>query len=70
MNDLRKKWSAQVWLTPHGKEWEQVQLPDSLIERSETMIKSRSKGAKNVRTIWSLDDKQTVLAVFGVLDRK
>ena len=54
----------------HGKEWEQIQLPDLLIEKLETMIKSMSKRVKNVRTSWSLDDKQTVLAVFGVLDRK
>ena len=70
MNDLRKKWSANIRLTQHGKESEQIQLPDSLIEKLETMIKRRSKRAKNVRTSWSLDDKQTVLAVFGVLDRK
>ena len=70
MNDLRKKWSANIRLTQHGKEWEQIQLPDSLIDKLETMIKSMSKRAKNVRTSWSLDDKQTVLAVFGVLDRK
>ena len=67
---MRKKWSAQVRLTQHGKGWEQIPLPDSLIEKLETMIKSMSKRAKNVRTSWSLDDKQTVLAVFGVLDRK
>ena len=70
MNDLRKKWTAQVRLTQQGKEWEQIQLPDSLIEKLETMIKSKSKRAKDVRTSWSLDDKQTVLAVFGELDRK
>ena len=70
MNDLRKKWTAQVRLTQQGKEWEKIQLPNSLIEKLETMIKSMSKRAKNLRTSWSLDDKQTVLAVFGVLDRK
>ena len=50
INDLRKKWSAQVMLTHHGKGWKQIQLPDSLIEKLETMIKSMSKRAKNVRT--------------------
>ena len=70
MNDLRKKLSAQVRLTQHGKEWEQIQLPDLLIEKLETMIKSMSKRAKNVRTSWILDGKQTMLAVFGVLDCK
>jgi len=70
MNDLRKKWLAQVRLTQHGKDWEQIRLPDSLIEKLETMIKSMSKRAKNVRTSWILDGKQTMLAVFGVLDCK
>ena len=72
MNDLWKKWTAQVRLTQHGKDWGQIRLPDSLIEKLETMIKSMSKIAKNVTTSWSrsLDDKQTVLAGFGVLDRK
>ena len=60
MNDLRKKWTAQVRLTQQGKEWEQIQLADSLIEKLETMIKSMSKRAKNVRTSWSLEDKQTM----------
>jgi len=70
MNDLRKKWTAQVKLTQQGKDREQVQLPDPLTEKSETMIKSKSKRAKNVTTSWSLEDKRTVLAVFRVLNRK
>ena len=70
MNDLRKKWTAQVRLTQQGEKWRQVQLPDSLIEKLETMIKSMSKRAKNVRTSWSLEDRQTVLAAFGMLDHK
>jgi len=70
MNDLRKKWTAQVKLTQQGKDREQVQLPDPLTEKLETMIKSKSKRAKNVTTSWSLEDKRTVLAVFRVLNRK
>jgi len=70
MNDLRKKWTAQVKVTQQGKDREQVQLPEPLIEKLETMIKSKSKRAKNVRTSWSLEDKQIVLAVFLVLNRK
>ena len=70
MNDLRKKWTAQVKLTQQGKDREQVQLPEPVIEKLETMIKGTSKRAKNVRTSWSLEDKQTVLAFFRVLNRK
>jgi hypothetical protein len=70
MINLRKKWTAQVKLTQQGKDREQVQLPDPLIEKLETMIGSKSKRAKNVRTSWSLEDKQSVLAVFRVLNRK
>ena len=53
-----------------GKDLEEVQLPDLLIEKLETMIKNKKKRAKNVRTSWSLEDKRTVLAVFKVLNRK
>jgi hypothetical protein len=70
MTNLRKKWTAEVKLTQHCKDREQVQLPDPLIEKLETMIGSKSKRAKNVRTSWSLEDKRTVLAVFRVLNRK
>ena len=70
MNDLRKKWTAKVRLNQQGNEWKQIVLPDSLIEKLEFMIKRKSKRAKDVRTSWSLDDKQTVLAVFEELDRK
>ena len=57
MNDLRKKWTAQVRLTQQGKEWEQIQLPNSLIEKLETMIKSKSRRAQKVRTMWSIKEK-------------
>ena len=70
MNDLRKKWTAQVRLTQQGKQREDVQVPDPLIENLEALIKSKSKRAKNARTSWCLEDNQTVLAVFGVLNRK
>jgi hypothetical protein len=49
---------------------QKTMLPEPLIEKLETMIKSKSKRAKNVRTSWSLEDKRTVLAVFRVLNRK
>ena len=70
MDDLRKKWTAKVRLDQHGSEWKQIVLPDSLIEKLESMIKSHSKRAKNVRTSWSPDDMQTVLAVFQELNCK
>ena len=70
MKELRKKWTALVKKTQQGKDREEVQLPDPLIEKLETMIKIKSKRAKNVRTSWSLEDKRTVLAVFKVLNRK
>jgi hypothetical protein len=70
MKELRKKWTAHVKKTHQGKDRDEVQLPDPLIEKLETMIKSKSKRAKNVRTSWSLEDKRTVLAVFKVLNRK
>ena len=57
-------------MTQQGKDREQVQLPEPLVEKLETMIKSKSKRAKNVRTSWSLEDKRTVFAVFRVLNRK
>jgi hypothetical protein len=60
MKELRKKWTAHVKKTQQGKDREEVQLPDPLIEKLETMIKSKSKRAKNVRTSWSLEDKRTV----------
>jgi hypothetical protein len=53
-----------------NKDQEEVQLPDPLIEKLETMIKNKKKRAKNVRTSWSLEDKRTVLAIFKVLNRK
>jgi hypothetical protein len=70
MKELRKKWTAHVKKTQQGKDREEVQLPDPLIEKLETMIKNKKKRAKNVRTSWSLEDKRTVLAVFKVLNRK
>ena len=70
MNDLRKKWTAKVRLNQQGNEWKQIVLPDSLIEKLESMIKRKSKRAKDVRTSWSPDDKQTVVAVFEELNRK
>jgi len=70
MKELRKKWTALVKKTQQGKDREEVQLPDPLIEKLETMIKNKKKRAKNVRTSWSLEDKRTVLAVFKVLNRK
>ena len=70
MKELRKKWTARVRLTQQGKEYEDVQLPDSLIEKLETMIKNKSRRAQNVRTSWSVEDKQTVVAVFQVYNRK
>ena len=70
MKKLRKKWTARVRLTQQGKEYEDVQLPDSLIEKLETMIKNKSRRAQNVRTSWSVEDKQTVVAVFQVYNRK
>jgi hypothetical protein len=70
MKELRKKWTAHVKKTQQGKDREEVQLPDPLIEKLETMIKNKSKRAKNVRISWSLEDKRTVLAVFKVLNRK
>ncbi len=70
MKKLRKKWTAHVRKTQQGKDREEVQLPDPLIEKLETMIKNMSKRAKIVRTSWSLEDKRTVLAVFKVLNRK
>ena len=70
MKELRKKWTALVKKTQQGKDREEVQLPDPLIEKLETMIKNKKKRAKNVRTSWSLEDKWTVLAVFKVLNRK
>jgi hypothetical protein len=57
-------------LTHQGKDQEQVQLPEPLIEKLETLIKSKLKRAKNVRTSWSLEDKWTVLAVFRLLNHK
>ena len=36
--------------TQQGKDREEVQLPDPLIEKLETMIKNKKKRAKNVRT--------------------
>ena len=57
-------------LTHQGKDREQVQLPEPLIEKLETMIQKKKKRAKSVRTSWSLEDKRTVLAVFKVLNRK
>jgi hypothetical protein len=70
MKELRKKWTAHVKKTQQGKDREEVQLPDPLIEKLETMIQNKKKRAKNVRTSWSLEDKRTVLAVFKVLNRK
>jgi hypothetical protein len=70
MKELRKKWISQVEKTQQGKDREEVQLPDPLIEKLETMIKSKSQRAKKVRTSWSLEDKRTVLSVFKVLNRK
>ena len=70
MKELRKKWTARVRLTQQGKEYEDVQLPDSLIEKLETMIKNKSRRAQNVRTSWSVEDKQTVVAVLQVYNRK
>ena len=70
MKELRKKWTALVKKTQQGKDREEVQLPDPLIEKLETMIKNMSKRAKIVRTSWSLEDKRTVLAVFKVLNSK
>ena len=70
MKELRKKWTALVKKTQQGKDREEVQLPDPLIEKLETMIQNKKKRAKNVRTSWSLEDKRTVLAVFKVLNRK
>ena len=70
MKDLRKKWTALVKKTQQGKDREEVQLPDPLIEELETMIQKKKKRAKIVRTSWSLEDKRTVLAVFKVLNRK
>jgi hypothetical protein len=70
MKELRKKWTALVKKTQQGKDREEVQLPDPLIEKLETIIKSMSKRAKNARTSWSLEDKRTVLAVFKVLNRQ
>jgi hypothetical protein len=69
MNDLRKKWTAKVRLNQQSSEWKQIVLPDSLIEKLESMMKSKSKRAKDVRTSWSPDDKQTVMAVFEELNR-
>ncbi len=51
--------------TQQGKDREEVQLPDPLIETLETIIQSMLRKAKNVRTSWL-----TVLAVFKVLNRK
>ena len=68
--ERRKKWTARVRLTQQGKEYEDVQLPDSLIEKLETMINNKSRRAQSVRTSWSVEDKQTVVAVFQVHNRK
>ena len=54
----------------YGKGREQVQHPDPLIEKLETMIKSMSKHAKGVATRWSPEDKRTVMAVLRWLNRK
>ena len=70
MKELRKKWTAHVKKTQQGKDLEEVQLPDLLIEKLETMNNSKLKKAQNVRTSWSLEDKRTVLAVFKVLNSK
>jgi hypothetical protein len=56
MNHLWKKWTVHVKKTQQGKHWEQVRLPDPLIEKLETMIKSKSQRAKNLRCriLWRL----------------
>jgi hypothetical protein len=53
MKELRKKWTAHVKKTQQGKDREEVQLPDPLIEKLETIIKSMSKRAKNVASCGS-----------------
>ena len=70
MKELRKKWTAQVRLTQQCNKRVDIQLPDTLIEKLETMIKNKSRRAQGVRTSWSVEDKQTVVAVFQVLNRK
>ena len=70
MKELRKKWTAQVRLTQQCNKRVDIQLLDALIEKLETMIKNKSRRAQGVRTSWSVEDKQTVVAVFQVLNRK
>ena len=70
MKELRKKWTAQVRLRQQCNKRVDIQLPDTLIEKLETMIKNKSRRAQGVRTSWSVEDKQTVVAVIQVLNRK
>ena len=59
MKELREKWTAQVRLTQHCTNRVDIQLPDTLIEKLETMIKNKSRRAQGVRTSWSVEDRQT-----------
>jgi hypothetical protein len=61
MKKLRKKWTAHVKKTQQGKDREEVQLPDPLIEKLETIIQSMSRKAKipsgmmpTCRILWCL----------------
>jgi len=49
MKELRKKWTAQVRLTQHCTTRVDIQLPDTLIEKLETMIKNKSRRAQGMR---------------------
>jgi hypothetical protein len=70
LKELREKWTAQVRLTHQCNKRVDIQLPDTLIEKLETMIMNKSRRAQGVRTSWSVEDKQTVVAVFEALNRK
>ena len=67
--ELRRKWTAQVW-NEQAQKFEAVVLPAPLIHGIESVVKEKSARKKQVRTSWSNDDKKTIVAIFKHLHRR
>ena len=67
LQELRNKWT---WKIRKGNKWEQVVLPDSVIQRIEAMIKEKTSKKKVVRTSWDHDDKKLAVEVYHCLNSK
>ena len=68
VQELRTKWTQEVFKPQKGKIFVPITLSDTLIERLETLCKDKKRKAIGVRTSFDGEDKQVVMEVYDQLN--